>query len=230
MQKAQIKKIAIQGFRGSFHEEAARKYFGADIDFFFCETFKELFSVMDRNAADYAVMAIENTVAGTILPNHAMLRQSRMKVIGEIYLPIQQNLLALKGQKIEDIKEVHSHPMAILQCDDFFEKHPHIRLVEAVDTALSAELIAKKQQQGMGAIASLTAAEIFDLQVLAPGIETNKRNFTRFLVLTSAASTAVDVNPNKASVCFYDLPFPFKEICVKHLGNPNVMLLNSKIL
>jgi prephenate dehydratase len=196
------KKIAIQGTRGSFHEMAALKFFEDTIECVPCETFKDLFDVLKRKESDYGVMAIENTVAGTILPNYAMLRSSEMQVIGEIYLPIQQNLLALPGQKIEDIKEVYSHPMAILQCHTFFEKYPDVKLIEFWDTADSARLIAEKGTKGLGAIAGTHAASVYGLEVLVPGIETNKKNFTRFLVIKDKNLVYPSANPDKASVCF----------------------------
>ncbi len=196
------KKIAIQGVRGSFHELAVQKYFDIPFNAIECDTFKALFDVLKSKGADYAVMAIENTVAGTILPNYAMLRDSNLQIIGEVYLRIHQNLMALPGQKIEDIKEVYSHPMAIMQCHDFFEQYPHIRLVEAPDTAGSAKDIADKSLMQAGAIAADIAADIYKLEIIAPGIETNKKNYTRFLVLQDQSETAPSDNADKASVCF----------------------------
>lgn len=196
------KKIAIQGFKASFHEIAAQKYFGDEIELEMCDTFKKQFNVMDSGIVDYAVVAIENTVAGTIIPNYALLRESDVKVIGEVYLQISQNLMALPDQSIDDIKEVHSHPMAILQCQEFFEEYPHIKLIESADTALSAAWIKENNLKGIGAIASIRAAEIFELNVLGKGIETNKKNFTRFLVVQRNRDTSV-INPNKASLCFH---------------------------
>lgn len=198
------KKIAIQGFRASFHEIAAQKFFGNDIELEMCDTFKKQFNIINSGITDYAVVAIENTVAGTIIPNYALLRESDVKIIGEVYLQIQQNLMALKGQSINDIKEVHSHPMAILQCQDFFEEYPHIKLIESADTALSALWISENNLEGMGAIASIRAADIYNLNVLAESIETNKKNFTRFLVIKNSKNKEVNVtNPNKSSLCFH---------------------------
>ena len=197
-----IQKIAIQGVRGSFHELAVQKYFDSPFEAVECDTFKILFDTMRRNEADYAVMAIENTVAGTILPNYAMLRDSRLEIIGEVYLRIKQNLMVLPGVQIEDIKEVYSHPMAIMQCLDFFEQHPQIRLVEAMDTAGSARDIADKKMQHAGAIASSIAADIYNLSIVADGIETNKKNFTRFLVLQDKDKAVEIETVNKASLCF----------------------------
>jgi prephenate dehydratase len=196
------KKIAIQGLRGSFHELAVQKYFDADFTAVECETFKTLFDVLKTNKADFGVMAIENTVAGTILPNYAMLRDSNLGIIGEVYLRIHQNLMALPGQKIEDIKEVYSHPMAIMQCHDFFEKYPDIRLVESLDTAGSAKDVQDKKLKGVGAIASSIAADIYHLNILAEGIETNKKNYTRFLVLQDESMIKELATFDKASLCF----------------------------
>ncbi len=196
--------VAIQGIAGSFHDEAASQYFSAPYTPVPCETFRDLFQVMKKHKARFAVMAIENTVAGTILPNYALLRDSQMAVIGEVYLAIRQNLLALPGQKLEDIREVHSHPMAIQQCHVFFEKHPHIRLVETTDTAGSASWIVEHKKRGCAAIAGKRAATLFGLHVLAAGIETHKRNFTRFLVLTDKANLNGSAPPpDKASLSFH---------------------------
>lgn len=194
--------VAIQGFRASFHEIAAQKYFGSDIEIAMCDTFKKQFNVLEANTVDYAVVAIENTVAGTIIPNYALLRESDTKVIGEVYLQIQQNLMCLPNQNITDIKEVHSHPMAILQCQEFFEDYPHIKLIESVDTALSAQWIQENNLKGVGAIASIRAAEVFSLNILQHGIETNKKNFTRFLIIERNSNKSV-INPDKASICFH---------------------------
>lgn len=194
--------IAIQGARGSFHEVAARKHFGNQIQLIECQTFSRVFDHVNGGTAEFGIAAIENTVAGTILPNYALLRNSPVTIVGEVYLPIQQNLLALPGQSIADIREVHSHPMAILQCQAFFEQHPHIRLVEADDTAARAIWIAENKLAGMGAIAGLHVADMLGLQVLAAGIETHKKNFTRFLVIQPSSKALPVADVDKASVCF----------------------------
>lgn len=196
------KKIAIQGVRGSFHELAATKHFESNIECIECITFKKVFDSVISGEADFGITAIENTVAGTILPNYAMLRDSGLQVIGEVYLHIQQNLLALKGQSIEDIKEVHSHPMALLQCQAFFEQHPHIRLVEADDTAAAARRISENILKGIGAIAGTHVAEIYNLKILAEAIETHKKNFTRFLVIEKAHDKGIIPNADKVSLYF----------------------------
>jgi prephenate dehydratase len=196
--------VAIQGIAGSFHDEASAQWFKNGYEPLPCETFRDMFIYLKKRKATYAVMAIENTVAGTILPNYALLRTSEMVIIGEVYLAIRQNLLTLPGQKLDQIREVHSHPMAIQQCQVYFEKHPHIRLVETSDTAASASWIAEHHKRGFGAIASKRAAHLFGLQVLAAGIETDKRNFTRFLVLHNRSeSNGTPAAPDKATLAFH---------------------------
>ena len=199
-----VKKIAIQGGYGAFHEIAAMHYFeNQKIEIVPGITFKDLFQNLKSRHADYGIMAIENMVAGSIIPNYKLLRESNMKIVGEIYLRIKQNLVALPGQKIEDIKEVYSHPMAILQCQDFFDKYPHIKSIDSADTALSAQDIKEKKMYGIGAIASDLAAKKYDLEVLIESIESNKLNYTRFLILKDKNSEgATDQTANKASLSF----------------------------
>jgi len=196
------RRVAIQGIRGSFHDIAARQYFGEGIEIVACETFSQLFAALDSYAADTALMAIENSVAGSILPNYSLMRGSRAHVVGEVYLRIAQNLMALPGQRVEDLTEVRSHPMAINQSRTWFDSYPQIRLVESGDTASSAKAIVDDHQMGIGAIASEMAAEIFGLEILAHGIETNKRNYTRFLVLSEHDIKGQEGYPDKASLCF----------------------------
>ena len=202
-------KIAIQGFEASFHEIVAIQYFGADIETVECATFPKLFSVMENGQADYAVCAIENSLAGSILPNYAHLRNSNLEIIGEVYLRIEMNLMALPNQSIDQIEEIHSHPMALLQCQGFFENYPNIQLVESNDTALSAREIKEKHIKHRAAVASKRAAELFGLEIIAADIHDNKRNFTRFLILAqrhpelvsgSASSSASTIN--KSSISF----------------------------
>ncbi len=199
-----VKKIAIQGGYGAFHEIAALNYFkDEEIDIVPSNTFKDLFKSLKLAKADYGIMAIENSLAGSILPNYNLLRESNMKIIGEIYLRIKQNLVALPGQTLEDIKEVYSHPMAILQCQLFFDKYPHIRLVDSIDTALSAKDIQKNNRMGVGAIASSLAAAKYGLEILSEGIETNKMNYTRFLIVKDRnGDNETDTLANKASIHF----------------------------
>jgi prephenate dehydratase len=200
-------KIAIQGFEASFHEIVAIQYFGADIETVECATFPKLFSVMENGQADYAVCAIENSLAGSILPNYAHLRNSNLEIIGEVYLRIEMNLMALPNQSIDQIEEIHSHPMALLQCQGFFENYPNIQLVESNDTALSAREIKEKHIKHRAAVASKRAAELFGLEIIAADIHDNKRNFTRFLILAqrhpelvSGSSSASTIN--KSSISF----------------------------
>lgn len=182
-------RICIQGHAGAFHEIAARYCFqGQPIEIIPARTFDELVNVVEeKQQADIGLMAIENTLAGSLMYNYQLLNQSSLSVTGEVYLRIKHNLMALPGQRIEDIREVHSHYMAIAQCRQYFKAYPHIQLVEAPDTALSAKMIQDDQMKGIGAIASSRAAEIYDMEILAEGIETNKKNHTRFLVLDSRA-------------------------------------------
>lgn len=178
------KRIVIQGGYGAFHEIAANYYFeGEEIEILPRNTFKDVMKSLKKNNADFGIMAIENSSAGSILPNYGLLQNSTMHIIGEIYLRIEQNLVVLPGQKIEQIREVYSHPMAILQCEEFFDKFPHIRLIESIDTALSAKDIRENTLTGVGAIASRAAAEQYQLEIIAQGIETNKKNYTRFLII-----------------------------------------------
>lgn len=195
--------VAIQGGAGAFHEIAARNHFNANLEVIPCDTFEELINQVSNQNVTYGIMAIENTVAGSLIPNYVLLRENPVKVIGEEYLRIKQNLVALPGQKVEDISEVHSHYMAIAQTRKYFASLPHIRLVESIDTALSAKEIQDKQIVGRAAIASKLAAEKYGLEILAHSIETNKKNYTRFLVITHR-DTPVHLNGSrtKASVSF----------------------------
>ena len=200
-----MKKVAIQGVKGCFHEQAARLFYeqseGVVPDICECSTFDGLYSSVEAGDADAAVMAIENTVSGGLLPNFELLRKYERKIKGEVFLRIKQNLMALPGQKIEDLHEVRSHYMAINQTRQYFEDKPEIRLVEYADTARSAADIAKGGIMGVGAIASDLAAEIYGLEIIAESIETYKQNFTRFLVLDD--SIQVDKSKvNKSSMCF----------------------------
>lgn len=177
-------RVAIQGGYGAFHEIAALHYFGSDkVEIVPGQTFTQLLKNLANQDADYGIMAIENMVAGSIIPNYKLLKDSNMKITGEIYLRIKQNLVALPGQTIDDIKEVYSHAMALLQCQDFFEQYPHIRYIESPDTALSAKHIRDEQLSGVGAISSEQAAVRYDLEIIKAGIESNKKNYTRFLIL-----------------------------------------------
>jgi prephenate dehydratase len=195
-------RVAIQGISGSYHEDAAMAYFEQNVRIVATETFDELFAALERRDADYGVMAIENTVAGSILPNYALLRESKLRVVGETYLRIALNLVGLKGQRLDELVEVYSHPMAINQCRLFFKSYPKVKLVAAGDTATSARRIAEERRQGTAAIASARAAQIYGLEVLAEEIETNKVNYTRFLILTDELNAVAGKDVNKASICF----------------------------
>lgn len=199
------KKIAIQGVKGSFHEQAARLFYqdhGKCVpDIVECSTFDGLYRSMDAGAADAAVMAIENTVSGGLLPNFELLRKYDRKIKGEVFLRIQQNLMAMPGQRIEDLREVRTHYMAINQTREFFKDYPWIRLVESEDTAKSAADVAEGRLMGVGAVASLLAADLYGLEIMAESIETYKQNFTRFLVFDDALEVAED-DVDKASMCF----------------------------
>ncbi|OQY04824.1 MAG: hypothetical protein B6I20_02310 [Bacteroidetes bacterium 4572_117] len=199
-------KIAIQGGAGSFHEISSIFHFGQDIENIAFDSFAKLVDAIETNKLHAGLMAIENTVAGSLLPNYALLKDKDIQIIGEILLRIEQNLMALPNQSIEDIKEVHSHPMALQQCAKFFKQYPHIKLIESDDTANSAKRIAEQNLKNIAAIASTRAADLFGLQVLNKSIETNKRNFTRFLILTNnnqlKAEQTIQGNLNKASISF----------------------------
>jgi prephenate dehydratase len=196
------KKVAIQGYEGSFHQVAARHFFGKNVEVITCDTFRQVVQLgADAKQSDGAVMAIENSIAGSILPNYNLLQKSKLQVIGEVYLSISQNLLTYPGVKLEDIKEVHSHPMAILQCLDYLEKY-NWKLVESEDTALSAKVVHQNKSKHTAAIASKLAAQMFDLNIITPDIHTLKNNITRFLIVGPAnTKTSVD-NANKASIYF----------------------------
>ncbi len=184
-QATKLLKVAIQGVEGAFHEIAARRFHNAaDIDVVPADTFDILIQQVESGEADSAVMAIENTIAGSLLRNYNLLNNSKLRIRGEVFLRIKQNLMALPGIQIKDLKEVHSHPIALQQCEEFFDKYPHIRLVEAHDTALVAKEIREKGLKKIGAVGSVLAAEIYNLNILAPSIETYKKNFTRFLYIT----------------------------------------------
>ncbi len=200
-----MKKIAIQGVKGCFHEQAARLFYENDghddHETVECYTFDELYMSMDEGTADAAVMAIENTVSGGLLPNFELLRKYDRKIKGEVFLRIQQNLMALPGQTIEDIKEVRTHYMAINQTREFFKDYPWIRLVESEDTAKSAADVAQQGLMGVGAVASTLAADLYGLDILAESIETYKQNFTRFLILDDGIEVE-RAKVNKSSMCF----------------------------
>lgn len=200
------KKVAIQGITGSYHEVAARSYFeGEEIDLIGCESFKEVIHEIKKDPAVMGLMAIENTIAGSLLQNHELIRQSGFKITGEYKLRISHTLSALPGTSIHEIEEVDSHPIALMQCMDFLDTLPNIRIVEKDDTATSARWIATNQLKGHAAICSEQAARMYGLEVLAEGIETNKHNYTRFLVIAdkwTADDLVKSGKKNKASLVF----------------------------
>ncbi|MDA3616785.1 prephenate dehydratase [Polluticaenibacter yanchengensis] len=198
-----MKKVSIQGYEGSFHQEAARVFLGRDVEVVACDTFRQVIkNASDSNICDGAVMAIENSIAGSILPNYTLLQNSDLTIIGEVYLQIRQQLMANQGVTIEQVVEVHSHHMALLQCMDFLEKYPHIKLVESEDTALSAKKISNNGSKRVAAIASPIAAEIYGLDIIAPDIHTLKNNYTRFLVLQPKDKAEPVADANKATIYF----------------------------
>ncbi|HVM89629.1 MAG TPA: prephenate dehydratase [Puia sp.] len=197
------KKVSIQGYEGSFHQVAARQFFGSNVEVIPCATFRDLVKIAsNKKESDGGVMAIENSIAGSILPNYNLLQKSNLKIVGEIYLHISQNLMVNPGVTLKDIREVHSHPMAIQQCLEYLDKFDW-KLVETEDTALSAKHIHQHRSKHVAAIASKLAAELFNLQLIAPNIQTMKNNYTRFLVLQREdIAPAVD-DADKASLNFH---------------------------
>lgn len=200
------KKVAIQGITGSYHEIAAKNYFADEIsEIIPCNTFKDVIHAIHRDPSVLGLMAIENTIAGSLLPNHELIRQSNCLIIGEYKLRISHCLAALPESDIQDIVEINSHPIALMQCEEYIGKLKNIKIVEKEDTALSAQWIAENKLTGHAAICSVQAAETFGLKILAKGIETNKRNFTRFLILAhhqQEKSAQTKEKINKASVVF----------------------------
>ena len=193
-------KVAIQGYEGSFHHIVADRCFGSDIEIHPCATFRKVARQVESGEADYGVMAVENSIAGTILPNLGILHNSHVQIVGEYYLRIRQNLMALPDVELDDIEEVQSHPIALLQCVDFLDVH-HWKLIETEDTALSARYIAEHKLRHAAAIACDLAAKLFGLKIIAPDIHSIKNNYTRFLLLRPAGQP-IPEGANKASLCF----------------------------
>jgi prephenate dehydratase len=193
-------KVSIQGYEGSFHQVAARYFLGKDVEVIPCATFRDLIKVAsNKKESDGGVMAIENSIAGSILANYNLLQKSSLKIVGEIYLQIRQNLLVNPGVKLEDIREVHSHTMALQQCYGFLDKFKW-KLVETDDTALSAKHVHQHKSKHIAAIASRLAAELFQLEILAPNIQTLKNNYTRFLILQRQASVNFHTDHSRGSL------------------------------
>ena len=200
--ETEIKKIAIQGIKGSFHHQVAEAFFDGKNPLDECMSFENLVQSLKENRSQKAVMALENSIAGSIIPNYALIDKNDLHIIGEYYLDIHMNLMVLKGQKIEDIQEVHSHPIALLQCAVFFKQYPHIKLVESGDTAETARRIQEQQLTGIGAVASPIAAAMYNLEILASGIHTIKSNKTRFVILKTHNKVLPKEVINKASIKF----------------------------
>ncbi|MEN9920099.1 MAG: hypothetical protein RL662_2535 [Bacteroidota bacterium] len=180
-----MKKVAIQGGLGAYHGIAAENYFREEVEIIPCIAFRDIFKVIKEDPNIIGIMAIENTIAGSLLPNHELLKQHKLPIAGEYKLRIEHCLAALPNQRIHDLKEVASHPIALMQCVDYLDALPHVKVVEHEDTALAAKDIAKANALGQGAICSERAAQIYGLDILAKGIETNKHNFTRFLLFAN---------------------------------------------
>ncbi len=201
-----MRKVAIQGISGSYHDVAAHHYFeGEDIEIIGCHSFRDVIKQIRDDASVIGLMAIENTIAGSLLQNHELIRQSECSIIGEYKLRISHSLAALPGTDLSDVKEVNSHPIALMQCAEFLETLPGIKIVEKEDTAMSAKWIAENKLRGHAAICGKAAAGIYGLEVLAEGVETNNRNFTRFLVLAdkwNAEDVMQGVKRNKSSLVF----------------------------
>lgn len=195
-------RIAIQGIEGCFHQIAANKHFSKKIDVLCCECFTSLINEVESGKnCGLGIMAIENTIAGSILQNYKLLQQSDLKIIGEVYLPIVQNLIVIPGTKIEDIEEIHSHPMAIYQCSEFLSKLKNIKVIETEDTAASVKRIKDNNWEKKAAISSELSASIYGMEILTSSIETNKANYTRFLILSKNEIEEVK-DTNKASLYF----------------------------
>ncbi|MBJ7880281.1 prephenate dehydratase [Gelidibacter salicanalis] len=197
-----IKSVAIQGIKGSFHHIVAMQYFETPVNVDECMTFDGAVQSVLTHKTDAVIMAIENSIAGSIIPNYALIDNNHLHIIGEHYLDIQHHLMGLSGQSIEDIQEVYSHPMALLQCKQFFKQYPHIKLVEDKDTAEVAQRIQQKQLKNVGAVASRLASELFELEIISESIQTIKHNETRFVIARTSNFDVDEVKINKASLKF----------------------------
>lgn len=200
-------KVTIQGVAGCFHDAAAREYFdGQDIETVPFDTFHDMFDALEGDASLVGIVAIENTIAGSLLQNHEMLRQSNLRIIGEQKKRISHVLAALPGQSIAELSEVNSHPMALMQCEQYLRRHPNLKMIERFDTAGSAKEIAEQHLTGHAAVCGDYAARLYGLEILESGIETNRRNFTRFLIVANPL-LASEIGPSekevdKASIVF----------------------------
>lgn len=213
-----VKRVAIQGVSGAFHEIAAREFFKNDeVEIVPCITFRDLFNEVVGGKDVIGIVAIENTIAGSLLQNYNLLRNSGCQIIGEHKLRISHHFCVLPGQKIEDVQEVHSHPIALMQCEDFLQMHHSIRVVESDDTALSAQEIVEQKITGRAAICSSFAAKKYGLDILAEEIETNKRNFTRFLIVTPPNRVAEFFDVKKANKSTIVFTLPHEEGSLAHV-------------
>ena len=194
--------IAIQGIKGSFHHQVVLEYFSGENDIEECLSFEEVVDSVLSDQSSLAIMALENSIAGSIIPNYALIDKNNLHIVGEHYLDIHQNLMALESQDMEDIQEIHSHPMALLQCMEFLKKHPHIKLVEDKDTPETARRIHEQQLKGIAAIASKAASKMYHLKIIAPEIQTINNNMTRFVIVTKQHVGLSTENINKASLKF----------------------------
>ncbi|MGY6561856.1 MAG: prephenate dehydratase [Luteibaculaceae bacterium] len=195
-------RVAIQGIKGSYHYSVAVNYFGNNTDLLCCDSFNQVGLAVAQGQARFGVMAIENSIVGTILPNYTIINDLDLRLVGEYYLDIMHFFVALKGQSFEEIQEIRSHPMALLQCMDVLRKHPHIKLVETKDTATAAQEIADKKLHGVAAIASQAAAQLFHLDILMEDVQKQKVNKTRFFIVSKHQEDTTEVNINKASISF----------------------------
>jgi prephenate dehydratase len=194
--------VSIQGYEGSFHQMAARQYFGNQVTVIPCANFRDVVKIAsNKKQSTGGVMAIENSIAGSILPNYTLLQNSKLTIVGEVYLPIKQHLLVNPGVQLQDVHEVHSHHMAIQQCMQYLDKFSW-KLVETEDTALSAKHVHQRKSKHIAAVAGKLAADLFGLEILAANIHTQKNNYTRFLILQRSNEVIVDAAANKASINF----------------------------
>lgn len=193
-------KVTIQGVAGCFHDAAAREYFaGHDVETLPFDTFQQMFDALASDASLVGIVAIENTIAGSLLQNHEMLRQSPLRIIGEYKMRISHVLAALPGESIDSLSEVNSHPMALMQCEQYLRRHPNLKMIERFDTAGSARDIAEQHLTGHAAVCGEYAAELYGLDILEKGIETNRRNFTRFLIIADPL-LAAEIGPRESEI------------------------------
>ncbi len=195
-------KVAIQGINGSFHQQVANNYFGNSIEIVECKTFNDVAKNLSNDKVDYGIMAIENSIAGALIPNYALIDTADFNILGEYFLKISLNVMALPGQTIKDISEIHSHPIALLQCAKFLEKHKHIKVIESSDTAITAKKIHQEKLKGIAAVAGPTAASVYGLEILAPEVQSVESSVTRFVVLEKNKTEIDKKLINKASIKF----------------------------